>query len=131
MLQKTKIEISSNRSFGIVFFLVFLIISLWPLMNENPIRLWSIFIALIFLTLGLMNSKILRPFNILWFKFGLFLGSIIAPIVMGFIFFGVITPTSLIMKIMGKDLLNNKYDNKKKSYWIDRVKTKSSMKQQF
>ena len=131
MLQKTKIKISSNRSFGIVFFFVFLIISLWPLMNENPIRVWSIFIALIFLTLGLMNSNILKPLNILWFKFGMLLGSIIAPIVMGFIFFAVITPTGIIMKIMGKDLLNNKYDNKKKSYWLERVKTKSSMKQQF
>ena len=131
MLQKTKIKISSNRSFGIVFFFVFLIISLWPLMNENPIRVWSIFIALIFLTLGLINSKILKPLNILWFKFGMLLGSIIAPIVMGLIFFAVITPTSFIMKIMGKDLLNNKYDKKKASYWINRVKPKSTMKQQF
>ena len=94
-------------------------------MNENPIRVLSIFIALIFLTLGLINSKILKPLNILWFKFGMLLGSIIAPIVMGFIFFAVITPTGLIMKIMGKDLLNNKYDNKKKTYWLERVKTKS------
>ena len=131
MQKKSKSEISSNRSFGIVFFIVFLIISLWPLINENPLRVWSIIIAIIFLTLGLMNSKILRPLNILWFKFGMLLGSIIAPIVMGFIFFVVITPTGLIMKIMGKDLLNNKYDNKKKSYWLERDKTKSSMKQQF
>ena len=131
MLQKTKIKISSNRSFGIVFFFVFLIISLWPLIDENPIRVWSIFVAIIFLILGLMNSKILKPLNILWFKFGMLLGSIIAPIVMGLIFFAVITPTSFIMKIMGKDLLNNKFDGKKKSYWINRDKLKSTMKQQF
>ena len=131
MLQKTKIKISSNRSFGIVFFFVFLIISLWPLINENPLRVWSIFVAIIFLILGLMNSKLLTPLNILWFKFGKFLGSIVAPIIMGIVFFVVITPTGLIMKIIGKDLLNNKYNNKNKSYWINRDETKSTMKQQF
>ena len=131
MPQKTKIKISSNRSFGIVFFFVFLIVSLWPLINENPIRVWSIIIAIIFLILGLMNSKILKPLNILWFKFGVLLGSIVAPIVMGLIFFSVITPTGFIMKIMGRDLLNSKYDDKKKSYWINRDKSKSTMKQQF
>ena len=127
----SKIKINSNRSFGIVFFFVFLIISLWPLTNENPLRVWSIFVAIIFLILGLMNSKLLTPLNILWFKFGKLLGFIIAPIVMGIVFFVVITPTGLIMKIIGKDLLNNKYNNKIKSYWINRGKLKSTMKQQF
>tara|TARA_B100002049_G_scaffold191467_1_gene148484 strand:- start:49 stop:444 length:396 start_codon:yes stop_codon:yes gene_type:complete len=131
MRNNSKIKISSNRSFGIVFFFVFLIISLWPLINENPLRVWSIFVAIIFLILGLMNSKLLTPLNILWFKFGKLLGFIIAPIVMGIVFFVVITPTGLIMKIIGKDLLNNKYNNKIKSYWINRGKLKSTMKQQF
>jgi len=131
MPQKTRIKMSSNRSFGIVFFFVFLIISLWPLINENPIRVWSIVIAIIFLILGLMNSKILKPLNIIWFKFGVLLGNIVAPIVMGFIFFAVITPTGVIMKIIGRDLLNSKYDNRKKSYWINRGKPKSTMKNQF
>ena len=131
MPQKTRIKIGSNRSFGIVFFFVFLIVSLWPLINENQIRVWSIIIAIIFLTLGLMNSKILKPLNILWFKLGILLGNIVAPIVMGLIFFAVITPTGFIMKIMGRDLLNSKYDDKKKSYWINRAKSKSTMKQQF
>ena len=131
MRNSSKIEINSNRSFGIVFFFVFLIISLWPLTNENPLRVWSIFVAIIFLILGLMNSKLLTPLNILWFKFGKLLGFIIAPIVMGIVFFVVITPTGLIMKIIGKDLLNNKYNNKIKSYWINRGKPKSTMKQQF
>ena len=131
MQHKTRIRINSNRSFGVVFFFFFLIISLWPLVNENPLRVWAIFIAIIFLTLGLMNSKLLTPLNILWFKFGILLGSIISPIVMGIVFFAVITPTGFIMKIMGKDLINNKYDNKKKSYWINRDKSKSTMKQQF
>ena len=131
MRNNPKIKINSNRSFGIVFFFVFVIVSLWPLINENSLRVWSIFVAIIFLILGLMNSKLLTPLNILWFKFGKLLGFIIAPIVMGIVFFVVITPTGLIMKIIGKDLLNNKYNNKIKSYWINRSKTKSTMKQQF
>ena len=131
MPNKSKTKESSNRSFGLLFFFVFLIISLWPLLNEGPVRIWSIAIAIIFLILGLVNSKLLTPLNILWFKFGMFLGSIVSPFVMGIVFFLVITPTGFIMKMMNRDLLNNKYDNKKKSYWINRIKTKSSMKQQF
>ena len=131
MLNNSKIKINSNRSFGIVFFFVFVIVSLWPLINENSLRVWSIFVAIIFLILGLMNSKLLTPLNILWFKFGKLLGFIIASIVMGIVFFVVIAPTGLIMKIIGKDLLNNKYNNKIKSYWINRGKLKSTMKQQF
>jgi predicted membrane protein len=131
MLNKSKIKISSNRNFGLIFFFVFLIVGLWPLLNEGSSRFWSIVIAVIFLILGLLNSKLLTPLNKLWFKFGLFLGSIVSPIVMGIVFFLVITPTGFIMKIMNKDLLNNKYDNKKKSYWITRAKTKNTMKQQF
>ena len=131
MPTKSKVKTSSNRSFGLVFFFVFLIISLWPLLNEGSLRIWSIVIAIIFLILGLINSKLLTPLNILWSKFGMFLGLIISPIVMGIIFFLVITPTGFIMKMMNRDLLNNKYDNKKKSYWINRIKIKSSMKQQF
>ncbi len=131
MLNKSKIKISSNRNFGLIFFFVFLIVGLWPLLNEGSSRFWSIVIAVIFLILGLLNSKLLTPLNKLWFKFGLFLGSIVSPIVMGIVFFLVITPTGFIVKIMNKDLLNKKYDNKKKSYWINRAKTKNTMKQQF
>ena len=131
MLHESKIRIGSNRNFGLVFFFVFLIVSLLPLLKEEPFRIWSIVIAIIFLILGLMNSKLLTPLNKLWFKFGLFLGYLVSPIVMGLIFFAVITPTGFIMKIMGRDLLNSKYDDKKKSYWINRDKSKSTMKQQF
>ena len=122
---------SSNRNFGIVFFFVFLIISLWPLINENPLRVWSIYVAIIFLILGLINSNLLKPLNTLWFKFGKLLGSIVAPIVMGIVFFIIVTPTGFIMRIFGKDLLNKKYNNKSKSYWINREKSKGTMKQQF
>ena len=131
MQKNSKIKINSNRSFGIVFFFVFLIISLWPLINENPLRVWSIYVAIIFLILGLMNSNLLTPLNTLWFKFGKLLGSIVAPIVMGIVFFIIVTPTGFIMRMFGKDLLNKKYNNKSKSYWINREKSKGTMKQQF
>ena len=124
------IKIGSNRSFGIVFFIVFLLISLHPLINSQDIRLWSLFVSFVFLFLGLINSKILNPLNKLWFKLGMFLGKIISPIIMGIIFFLVVTPTGLIMRILGKDLLNLKY-NKKQSYWIEKNGPKSKMKNQF
>jgi len=124
------IKISSNRSFGVVFFVVFLIIALYPLLNNVEIRIWSIIVSLIFLILGLLNSKILTPLNKAWFKFGLFLGKIISPLVMGIIFFLVVTPIGIIMQLLGKDLLNLKY-NKNKSYWIEKNGSKSLMKNQF
>tara|TARA_Y100001970_G_C13674904_1_gene574856 strand:- start:98 stop:487 length:390 start_codon:yes stop_codon:yes gene_type:complete len=129
-MSKDKIKIGSNRSFGIVFFIVFLLIAIYPLLSENPIRLWSLIIAVIFLILGLLNSRILTPLNILWMKFGMYLGIFISPIVMGFVFFLVVTPIGLIMKIFGKDLLNLK-KNQKTTYWLDKDKIKSSMKNQF
>jgi len=128
---KSKVKVSSNRSFGLVFFIVFLIISLWPLTYENPIRIWSVIISLIFLILGLMKSKLLTPLNILWFKFGMILGAIVAPFIMCVIFFLTVAPIGLVMKIMGKDLLNKKYDKKKKTYWIKRDVPIGTMKRQF
>ena len=131
MLSKTQIKISSNRNFGLVFFIVFMIVSLWPLTYGEPIRILLVIISMVFLILGLMNSKLLTPLNKLWFKFGMILGAIVAPIVMGLIFFLVVTPIGLIMRIMGKDLLNKKYDKKKNTYWINKYKNMSSMKKQF
>ena len=125
-----KIKISSNRSFGIVFCALFLIISLYPLINEEPIRYWSLIVSIIFLILGILNSNILSPLNKAWFKFGLFLGKIVSPIVMGIVFFAVVTPIALILKIMGKDLLNLK-KSKINSYWITKTGPKSKMKNQF
>ena len=124
------IKISSNRSFGIVFFIVFLLIALYPLSYSGEIRVWSVIISLIFLVLGLLNSKILTPLNKLWFKFGIFLSKIISPLIMGIIFFLVVTPIGLIMRIFGKDVLNLKY-NKNHSYWIEKNGPKSKMKNQF
>ena len=125
-----KTQLSSNRSFGVVFFVVFLLISIYPFFNEGNIRIWSLLIAIIFLILGLLNSKLLTPINKVWFKFGLILGKIVSPVVMGIVFFAVITPISIIMKILRKDLLNLKY-NSNKSYWIKKSEPKSKMKNQF
>ena len=125
-----EVKISSNRSFGIVFFIVFSLIALYPLTYSGEIRIWSVIISIIFLILGLLNSKILAPLNKLWFKFGIFLGKIISPIIMGIIFFLVVTPIGLTMRIFGKDVLNLKY-NKNKSYWIEKNGPKSKMKNQF
>jgi len=124
------IKISSNRSFGIVFFIIFFLIALYPLLSDQEIRLWALIISAIFLILGLLKSKLLTPLNKLWFRFGIFLGKIITPIIMGIIFFFVVTPIGLIMRLIGKDVLNLKY-NKEKSYWIEKDGPKSKMKNQF
>ncbi len=121
---------SSNRSFGLLFFIVFLIIGLWPLKNDLELNYIFIGISIIFLILGLMNSKILTPLNKIWVKFGELLGRIIAPIVMAIIYFFILTPISLILKIFGKDLLNLKF-SKEKSYWTKREKNIGSMDKQF
>ena len=125
-----EIKLPTNRNFGSVFFLVFLIISLFPLLKNENIRIWSIIIALVFLVLGLLNSKFLTPLNKIWFRFGIILGNFVSPIVMGIVFFTIVTPTSFIMKVLGKNLLNLKKGNKK-TYWIERSKIKSKMKDQF
>tara|TARA_Y100001958_G_scaffold139855_1_gene114060 strand:- start:308 stop:691 length:384 start_codon:yes stop_codon:yes gene_type:complete len=125
-----ELKIGSNRSFGILFFIVFLLIALYPLIYSEYIRIWSLIISLVFLLLGAINSQILTPLNILWMKFGLFLGKIISPIIMGLIFFFVVTPTGLIMRIFKKDLINLKFNNDK-SYWINKNDPKSNMKNQF
>ena len=125
-----EIKISSNRSFGIVFFIVFLIIAIYPFLNQGELRLWSLIISIIFLILGLLNSKLLSPLNKIWFKFGIFLGKIVSPLVMGLIFFFVVTPIGILMRILNKDLLNLKF-NKKSTYWIEKNDPKSKMKNQF
>ena len=124
------IKISSNRSFGIVFFIVFFLIALYPLIYTKDIRIWSLLISLIFLILGLINSRILTPLNKLWFKFGILLGKIVSPIIMGIIFFLVVTPIGFVMSILGNDVLRLKF-NTNKTYWIEKTGPKSKMKNQF
>jgi hypothetical protein len=126
----SEVNKSSNKNFGIVFFIVFLLIAIYPLTYSGEIRLWSIIISFIFLILALLKSKILTPLNNLWFKFGIFLGKIVSPLVMGVIFFFVVTPIGIIMKLLGKDVLNLKY-NSNETYWIEKKGIKSKMKNQF
>ena len=123
-------KISSNRSFGILFCIVFALISVWPIIDGGSLRVWSISISVIFLILGLLNSQLLKPLNFIWIKFGELLGKIFAPIVMAIIYFVIITPIGLVMRLVGKDLLNTKF-LKNNSYWIKREKKVGSMKKQF
>ena len=129
-MDNSNIKIGTNKSFGIVFFVFFLIVSIFPLLNNGDIRVWSLIISLIFLILGILNSKILTPLNQIWFKFGILLGRFVSPVVMGIIFFAIVTPTSVIMRVLQKNLLNIKKCNKK-TYWIERSKIESKMKDQF
>ena len=129
-MKHKNIKISSNRSFGFVFFVVFFVISLWPILSENEIRIWSLILSVIFFILGILNSKILTPLNKVWFRFGIFLGNFIAPIVMGIVFFLVVTPTGILAKLFKKDLINLKKNNDK-TYWVEKKETISNMKNQF
>jgi len=124
------VKIGSNKSFGIVFFVIFLIISLYPIIGGGSLRIWSLAISIIFLILGMLNSKILSPLNKYWFKFGIFLGKIISPIIMGIIFFFVVTPIGYLMRLFKKDVLSLKFNNNK-SYWVEKNGPKSKMKNQF
>ena len=130
-MNKVPVKISSNRSFGFLFFVVFFAISFWPLISQGDLRLWAFILSLVFLVLGVLNSKLLTPFNKLWFKFGILLGSIVSPIVMGAVFFIVVTPVGLIMRFLGKDLLKINKNKTISTYWINRNKQKNSMKKQF
>ena len=122
---------STNRSFGILFFILFFILGLWPLKNLESLNYYLIGISIIFLLLGLKNSKLLTPLNKTWIKFGEILGLIIAPLVMALVYFIFLTPISLIVRIVGKDLLGIKFNKKLDSYWIKRKKTIGSMRKQF
>ncbi len=125
------LKLPSNRNFGIVFFIFFFILSLWPLLNNGEILKLPLILSIIFLLLGIFNSKILTPLNRMWMKFGLLLGSIISPIVMGIIFFGIITPTGFILRIFKKDILMLKKNPKNNTYWIDKDNSNNDMKNQF
>jgi len=128
---KNSIKIGSNRSFGIVFSIVFLLISFYPLTKGNEILEWSLILGIVFFILGIFNSILLKPLNIVWFKFGIFLGSFVSPIIMGFVYFAVVFPTFLFLRIFKKNYLNISYEKNKKSYWIIVKDRNNSMKDQF
>ena len=122
---------STNRSFGILFFVVFLILSLWPLQSGNNLNFYFLVVSFIFLILGALNSKLLSPLNKAWIKFGEILGLIIAPIMMSLVYFVILTPVSLIVRLFGKDLLGLKFLKENETYWIKRKKNLTSMDKQF
>ena len=124
-------EKSSEKSFGVIFSIVFLIVSLYPLINSEGLRIWALVVSTIFFLLAFLAPQVLVLPNKLWFKFGLLLGSIIAPIVMAMVYFITVLPTGIIMRLLGKDLLKQKLDNNAKSYWIERKEPMGSMKNQF
>ena len=130
-MRKVSVKIPSNRSFGFLFCIVFLAISLWPLKSQEDLRLWAFILSLFFLVLGVLNSKFLTPLNKLWLKFGFFLGTIASPVVMGVVFFIVVTPIGLFMRLLGKDLLRISKSELLSTYWISREKQNSTMKKQF
>ena len=125
------IERSSPKSFGVVFSIVFLIVAIYPLINSEGLRIWALIVSAVFLLLAIAAPKILNLPNKLWFKFGILLGSIIAPIVMALVYFITVLPTGIIMRLLGKDLLKQKLDKNTKSYWIDRKEPMGTMKNQF
>ena len=125
-----KIETPSNKKFGILFFIVFILIAFWPILKDGDIRIWSLIVSVIFLVLGLLNSKLLNPLNKAWMGFGLILGAIISPLVMGVIFFGIVTPTGILIRLFKKDLLKLKKNNNK-TYWETKDNTNNNMKNQF
>lgn len=130
-MKNTEIKLPSNKSFGIVFFIIFLIIGIWPLKSGLDIRIVPLIISLIFLILGIFNSNLLKPLNFLWMKFGLMLGKFMNPIIMGIIYYLTVVPTGLIFKILNKNLLNIKKKDNQKSYWVIKEKSQSTMKNQF
>ena len=128
------IETSSDRFFGLLFFAVFLIIALWPLLKGRPVYPVPLGIALTFLAVALIVPRWLAPLNRLWMKFGELLHRIVSPVILGIMFFGVITPVALLLRLAGKDLLRTKFDRDATSYWIPREPPgpeKSSLKRQF
>ena len=127
-MENTKLP--SERSFGIVFAILFFLISIYPLIYSGEIKYWYLMLSVLFLILGILNSKLLTPLNKIWFKFGIFLGKIVSPFIMVIIFFLVVTPIGILMRLMRKDLLNLKFDSSS-SYWIKKDGIKSKMKNQF
>ena len=129
--QYIKVESGSEKSFGIVFAVFFLLVGLYPLVNNKEILLWPLITALIFFLLAYVVPKVLSVPNKLWFKLGLALGAVVAPVVMALVYFTTVVPIGLIMRLMGKDMLRQKLNKNAKSYWIERIEPMGSMKSQF
>ena len=121
---------SSEKNFGLFFSAIFFLIGFWPLLSTSPLRLWSIILAIVLLTVALVRPKLLKPLNYTWIKLGEILGKIIAPIIMGLVFFIILTPISFLVRASGKDLLRLKFSDND-TYWIKREKNITTMNKQF
>ena len=128
---QAQVKMGSERSFGLVFAGAFAVIGLLPLVHGGEVRLWALGIGAAFGALGLLLPRVLKPLNYLWFRFGLLLGAVVAPIVMAIVFFAVFLPTGLIMRLRGHDLLNYRLDGGAETYWTTREESAGSMKKQF
>ena len=134
MLETTnhlKIKINSEKNFGVVFSVFFLIVAIYPLFFNKTLSMIPLFISIILLLISFTLPKILKIPNKLWFKLGIFLSILISPIVMGIIFYTTVVPTGIIMRILKKDILNEKNNKAKHSFWTHKKKTLTSMKNQF
>ena len=132
--QEDAVTVGSERSFGIVFTVVFAVVAAWPLKDDGDIRVWAAIVSGLFLAVAFLRPGLLRPLNIVWFKFGLLLHKVVNPLVMGFLFFVTITPIALLMRLFGKDPVNRKLDMEAESYWIERTPpgpAPETMKNQF
>ena len=129
-MQSNNKKINSNKSFGLWFFLIFLLIGIYPIIDNAEIRVWALIVSFLFLGLGITNSKILSPLNRTWFKFGTILGKIMSPLIMSLIFFCIVMPIGIIMRLLNYDLLQLRF-NDKMTYWIKKDKIKNNMKKQF
>lgn len=118
--REEEVEIGSDRSFGLVFCAVFVIIGLWPLMKHGHVRLWALAVAAVFLVIALAAPKVLAPLNRIWMKFGLLLAAVISPIFLGILFYLVFVPLGFVMRLAGNDALKLKLDRNARSYWVDR-----------
>lgn len=115
------IEGSSDRSFGVVFAVVFTIIAAWPLLQGGGLRIWAAAVAAAFALIAMLRPALLSRLNRLWLEFGLLLGKIVSPIALGVLFYGVLAPMGALMRLAGKDPLRLKRDPQAASYWIDRA----------
>ena len=129
--QHITVKSGSEKSFGIIFSIVFLLIGIYPLIDGSEIRLWSLIIALTFFMLAYVAPQYLSVPNKLWFKLGFLLGAVVTPIVMALVYFSTVVPIGVFMKLLGKDSLNKKIDSSAKTYWIERDQPVGSMKNQF
>ena len=120
----------TNRSFGILFFIVLSSISIWPILSGGELRVWSFIVAIIFLIMGITKSRFLTPLNIAWIKFGELLGVIISPLIMGLVYFLVLLPIGILMRVLGKDLLSLKFNKNIETYW-NKKEAKINFNKQF